>query len=294
MARRIAMVGTAPSGTFAPFDNPDWEIWGCSARGPHVSHADRWFELHRLDGEEKEWADNWRKTIKDWLNEQNVTLYMFYPESDLSSNVIQYPTDQIVPRFGTFFMTSTFSWMMALAINEMAPVGTMAEPGAEIALYGVDMEYGTEYREQRFGLRHFISLAKQLGIRVTLVAGGGLVYEPVPYPLWQDDPLLCKLSLRNQGVIHNIQQFDAAVKTAEEQLYRAEGALAEIELATMDVPFQRGEDDPPPPYDPDVRIEALNKQIEQLRDTGSNAAKALTHWRGVDSEQKWLKDYLLP
>ena len=141
--RRIALVGTTNSGAQAPFDDQSFDIWGVSARAVYVTRADRWFELHRLDGEPKEWADNWRKTVKKFSHD--VELMMFYPEPDLGPKVVTYPAERITARFGTYFMTSTFSWMMALAIDEMCPVSKKWKPG-EIALYGVEMEYGTEYR----------------------------------------------------------------------------------------------------------------------------------------------------
>ena len=86
---------------------------------------------------------------------------------------------------------------MALAIAELRPKDGPPVEG-EIGIWGVEMEHGTEYREQRVGFRHFIDLAKEIGIPVTRLVSGGLAYEPVPSPFWQDDPLLSKLAKRTQ------------------------------------------------------------------------------------------------
>ena len=83
------MLGTAHSAIDAPFDDESWEIWGVSAKGEHVTRADRWFELHRLSGEPKEWRDLWREMLKGFT--QDMDLYMLYPESDLGPSVIPDP-----------------------------------------------------------------------------------------------------------------------------------------------------------------------------------------------------------
>ena len=121
MPRRIAIVGTASSGCGAPFADESFEIWGVSKRAPYVTRANRWFELHRLDGEPPGWAAGWRKELKADSTDIGELL-MFWPEYSLAPNVTSYPYARIAERFGTYFMTSTFSWMMALAIDEMRPI----------------------------------------------------------------------------------------------------------------------------------------------------------------------------
>lgn len=277
--RRIAMVGTASSGLLAPFDDPSFEIWGVSSRGAHVIRAERWFELHRLDGEPQEWANAWRNIIRTFTHE--LDLYMLYPEPDLGPRVIQYPHDKIVQRFGTFFMSSTFSWMMALAIDEMVPVGTVAKRGEnEIAIYGVDMEYGTEYREQRTGFRHFMEIAKQLNIAVTRLAAGGLAYEPVPYPMMQDDPLLAKLALRSADSREKIALFD-------ESLTNTRTLIAQTRAVQDHIAQSHTEG-----YDEARRLRELDRELDGLMKVSAQISRDLVHWQAVKEEQDWLADYL--
>ena len=280
--RRIAMVGTASSGAKAPFGDPSWEIWGVSSRHKHVTRANRWFELHRLDGEDQNWARQWRAALKGFTGDI-PELLMLYPEPDLAPKVTQYPYQRIIDRFGSFFNTSSFSWMMGLALDEMVPQGTVAKPGeCEIAVYGVDMEYGTEYRHQRVGLRHYIDVARVLGVSVTRLANSGLAYEPVPYPMWQDDPLLGKLSLRSAQTRDNIKNFDDSLRLTRTMIAQNHAVRGSIEQSIQ------------PSWDPQQRLKELDRELEGLIKTSQQLSKDVVHWTAVDEEQNWLFDYLQP
>ena len=288
------MVGTASSGAKAPFGDPSWEIWGVSSRHKHVTRANRWFELHRLDGEDQNWARQWRAALKGFTGDI-PELLMLYPEPDLAPKVTQYPYQRIIDRFGSFFNTSSFSWMMGLALDEMVPQGTVAKPGeCEIAVYGVDMEYGTEYRHQRVGLRHYIDVARVLGVSVTRLANSGLAYEPVPYPMWQDDPLLCKLELRNKAVRGTLVDRNDAIRHTRELICVTKGGLQEIEMMQKPVPVLEGEDSQPKPYDPNERKMLLAKQLDDLMGTSAQISRDIVANEAIDAEQQWLKGYLQP
>lgn len=282
--RRIALVGTASSGVGAPFDDPSFEIWGVSMRAPYVTRANRWFELHRLDGEPPEWAASWRETLKGFSSDIGEVL-MFWPEYKLAPKVIAYPYNKIAERFGTYFMTSSFSWMMALAIDEMRPLDNNGHPqsfhnGDEISIFGVDMEAGTEYRQQRSGFRHYIDLARALGIIVTRDVAGGLVFEPSPYPFIQDDPILCKLERRNgeiKGGLARLLKSRDATRTLIAQ------NTAILEELTM---FETSG------YDIAKRRDAVNKEKESLLDQLSQLSINISAHEAVDMEQAWFLDYL--
>jgi hypothetical protein len=275
--RKIAFVGTARSADQAPFDDETWEIWGVSQRGKYVTRATRWFELHRLDGEDADWAGKWRECVRGFI--ADTPLYMFYPEPGLATNQVTYPVDHITGRFGTYFMTSTFAWMLALAIDELRPLDGEATDG-EIAIFGVDMEYGTEYAQQRAGLRHFLALAAFAGIEVKLLAATGLSYEPVPYPFWQDDPLLNKLDLRTRESEEKITDFD-------EQLRHTRTMIAQNVAIRQGLERYGGDQAP-------AEIERLAAENDALLETSAALSKHIVHWEATREEQGWLKDYLLP
>lgn len=281
------MVGTAGSRVGAPCENPDIEIWGVSSRG-NLSRADRWFELHRIDGtfDGAGEADAWRAEIKKFCADIPA-LYMLYPEPDLAANVVAYPHDRITARFGTYLMTSTFAWMMALAIDEMAPIdpdGTrhFAKPGSKISIYGVDMEYGSEYSQQRQAFRSFIKIAEQLGIEVMRVVSGGLIYEPVPYPMWQDDPLLTKLTRRNNEAREKLATFDKSLRMTRTMIAQHNTLLDHIAQTHQ------------PGYDEAQRLRELERELDGLMNTSAQLSQDIVHWQGVCEEQEWLRGYLSP
>lgn len=290
MPRKIAMVGTHPSGQGAPFDDPSWEIWGVSARAHYFTRATRWYEIHRLDGTFKKpgEADHWRKELTRQCahqvmgddNSAPVPLKMFYPEEGLG-DLSPYPVQEITDRFGTFFMTSTFSWMLAEAINEIAPRGKFAEPGTVIGVWGIEMEYGTEYTHQRAGFRHFAKLAYHLGIDVQLRIAGGLIYEPVPYPFWQDAPHIAKLEERLAEASRNALMKEDAVRQARENLAKNIGALEAL----------RGIGQTGEVVDAIKKLEGAYDNMNALL---VQVSREEIYWKAIESEQKFWMDYYRP
>jgi len=276
--RRIALVGTTSTGINAPYNDPSVEIWGVSMRADYVTRADRWFELHRLSGEPQGWAKKWRESMREFTHDI-PEVFMFYPEYDLAPNVLKYPHETIAARFGTFFMTSTFSWMMAMAIDELRPIGGEPVDG-EISIFGVEMEHGTEWGQQRAGFRHFIDLARVLGIRVSLMASGGLAYEPVPYPFWQDDPLMSKLELRQEETRTKITTYDQSIRNTRTMLAQNGAVLAEIELSKKKG-YRRAE-----------RTKLLTEENASLMQTSAQLSKDIVSAEAANEEQTWLSGYL--
>jgi hypothetical protein len=298
MPRKIALVGTAASRVGAPIHDQEWEVWGVSSRST-LARADRWYELHPLDvtfdkpGE----ADLWRAELKRFTADI-PELVMLFPEFDLHANVRVYPEAKIRARFDTYHLMSTFSWMVAEAIDEICPLDaegrpSLAPPGTTIGIWGVDMEYGSEYEEQRAGFRAMISIAKALGIAVHRVLDGGLIYEPVPYPHWQLDPLLCKLAKRNREAKETLADRNKSLRVTEEMMASVNGAMAEIDLMARDLSPFEGEVNQPEPYDPKKRRDALEKRKLDLLRTSHQCSADIVAWEAIDAEQSWLKGYLM-
>lgn len=273
--RKIALIGTGVSGKDGPFEDESYEIWGVASRFPYVTRADRWFEVHRLDGETKEWQDNWRKGLRQWLPEGKTDLYMFYPENGLGPRVKPYPYQHIVDRFGTYFMTSSFSWMLAMAIDELSPEDGPQVEG-EIGTWGVDMEYGTEYRQQRAGFRHFMDVARVLGIIVTRFVDSGLSFEPVPYPMWQDDPLINKLEKRKKQNNEKLEEYENSLRLTSSMI--ASNQMAIEELSKFDSTKER--------------VAELEADLKRLLDTSAKLSHDIVHLHAIKSEQDWFRDYL--
>ncbi len=141
---KIAIVGSAPSSaSLAPFDDPEWEIWGINGMFSSLPKWDRWFELHTLDD-----AKRWKKRGKamvEWAKQQNKPIYM---QRSYAENIEVFPFDELVNEYGRYF-TNTISWLIAFALSLRAD---------ELAIYGVDMAQTTEYQKQRASCEYFIGL----------------------------------------------------------------------------------------------------------------------------------------
>jgi hypothetical protein len=165
--KRVAIVGCSDSKKEAPFDDTEWEIWGVNNLYPMISRADRWFEIHSITHDGKQFlrrgeplfrgqkVDEYLKGLGDWAKKQNCRVYM-QQKWDVVPTSEVYPVNEIIAKFGDYF-TNSISWMIALAISEGFE---------EIAIYGVDMAVDTEYHHQRPSCEYIMGVAAGLGIKV--------------------------------------------------------------------------------------------------------------------------------
>jgi hypothetical protein len=148
---KIALAGTAHTSSQAPFADPAWEIWGCSPN-QQLERWDRWFELH----DPELLREPSHALYLKWLGEQTKPIYIQKPMPEIPNGVV-YPAQKVAERFGTWFLTSTVAFMLALALMEFPD---------EIALYGIEMAAKGEYASQKPGCRFFIQTARLIGIKV--------------------------------------------------------------------------------------------------------------------------------
>lgn len=165
---KIGILGTAHSYLKAPFSDSSWDLWACNSGAP--VRWDVWFQLHddkvldQLPGH------------REWLAEQTKPVYM-QMASEAIPNAIPYPLTAMTAKYGTWFLTSTIAFMLALALESSGL--------EEIGMWGVDMAASDEYRAQKPGVRFFLQLARLRGIKVTvpdesevMVPGRLYGYEP--------------------------------------------------------------------------------------------------------------------
>lgn len=151
---KIAIVGSGPdSWTKAPFDDPEWTIWGFSRRNYNkLPRCDLWFELHHERNFRSYNIDI--KAYVPWLmsNPKRMTQPTF-------------PRRLILERFGPYFLGhGQAPWMMAYAI--------LQEPQT-IGLWG--LEGMGPYQGQRPEIQHFAQVARDNGIEVI---AEGEILEP--------------------------------------------------------------------------------------------------------------------
>jgi len=201
---KISIIGYTSHKQLAPWDDPDWEIWGLNDlyldlpifQGTTEPPFDRlrWFQIHPW-GTLRDWA---KKDFRPgdmlqngagpahprdpghltWLKEASKLFPVYMKETrEEFPDALVYPRDKVYEYFGTRYFTNSITWMIGLAIMELAPGKTVetakAVKGAEIGVWGVDMmvagsalDSGSEYGYQRPSCEWALGIAKGLGIKV--------------------------------------------------------------------------------------------------------------------------------
>ena len=200
---KIALVGTAPSSRhLAPYGDHSWKIWACSAGNMNaVPRVDAWFEIHsNLLWPEHE---HFGRPYIEWLRAQSFPIYM--QDNSLVPRAIPLPKDELVDKFGPFFFTSSFAWMLAMAMREGAK---------EIALFGIDMASRDEYILQRPGAYYFFREAQRLGVKITAPFESDIMQPPALYGYSDGTPFGRKMAVREKELKDRV----ASMKQQRDQL----------------------------------------------------------------------------
>lgn len=215
---KVALIGTAPSSRMmAPFADPSWQIWGCSPGNMGVlPRVDRWFEIHG----NLLWPENkhYGEPYINWLKEQKFPIYM--QNQSLVPNATSLPKKELVKEFGPYFFTSSFAWMMALAMYEGAK---------EIALYGIDMASRDEYILQRPGAYFFFEEAKKRGVRMTAPHESDIMQPPGLYGFSEVTQYGRKVLARKVELRDRVNALKAQRDGAAQQVTYLEGAIEDLD-----------------------------------------------------------------
>jgi hypothetical protein len=234
---KIAILGSAPSSLhLAPFGDPSFSIWGCSPGVYYqVPRCDAWFELHRWEPPvigkphlQKQWFS---PEYVAWMSMRQpvvcpVWMYEAVPEIPASTPL---PVDDLTAKYGTFFFTSSIAWMIACAIEDILEARAKgATDQDEIALFGIDMAANEEYGYQRAGCQHFLLLAADLGITITVPPEADLL-RPMPlYGICESSHWMIKNTVRKGELEARVAQAQAQLKGAEHNLAFMQGALDDL------------------------------------------------------------------
>ncbi len=217
---KVAVIGTAPSSRMlAPFQDPSWTIWGCSPGNMNViPRFDAWFEIHG----NLMWPANqhYGAGYIEWLKKQTCPIYMQEAQMYGVPNAVAYPMKAMVKEFGGDFFTSSFAWMMALAINMGA---------TEIGLFGVDMASREEYILQRPGFYFFRHMARTRGIKVIAPNESDIMQPPGLYGFSDVQPFARKLHARKEEVRGRIGQMEQERARLNENITYLKGADEDID-----------------------------------------------------------------
>lgn len=221
--KKVAILGYTPTRKDAPYDDPEWEIWGLNDlyrfKAPDdVKRWDRWFEFHdeRLGNRvgRADFSERMAEFAK-W----NIPVYLQKARPDVPCSVT-YPLDEAIERFGNYF-TNTISYMIALAIMEGFE---------EIGIYGVDMSTAVEYAAQRPSCEYYLGIAKGKGMKVTVHPAADLLKARFlyGYETQKENEFKAKLKNMNDTMEHRKQQAEEQAKQAERVSWQYDGAISAV------------------------------------------------------------------
>lgn len=179
---KIAILGKTASRSQAPFNDPEWTIWGLGIVLPGgnavmsdlttapVGRFDAWFEIHMKDfsgGSLHEQA------YCEWLRTEVQAPVLTLKNFGRFPTERELPRDAIIKKYGSYFLRNTVSWAMAYALYLGA---------SRIGLWGIDQTHKEEIQSERHGVQHFIHLAREIGVPVDLPDGCALLNPVSPYP----------------------------------------------------------------------------------------------------------------
>ena len=215
---KIAVIGTAPSSRMlAPYNDPSWTIWACSPGNMGaLPRADAWFEIHGslLWPENKHYGEPYIK----FLSELKIPVFM--QDQRYCANAIALKKDEMIKEFGPYYFTSSFSWMLAMA---------MMEGAEEIALYGIDMASRDEYILQRPGAYHFFNEARKRGIKISAPYESDIMQPPGLYGYSEVTPFGRKLIARTQELKDRVAALRQQRESLDKNITYLEGALEDID-----------------------------------------------------------------
>lgn len=219
---KVALVGTCPSSRMlAPYANGDWEIWACSPGNAFgkLPRVTRWFEIHGDLGwpESEKWGAG---EYVDWLNEQEFLIYA--QSREYIKHATPYPLEEMIAKHSLYFFTSTFAYMMALAI---------AEGATEIGLYGIDMTLPGEYADQRPAMQHFIVMCMAMGIKVGAPDESDIMRPPSLYGWVDATPQGRKMCVYQNELEGKIKEAERVKRQAEIDTALLKGAAEGIDYA---------------------------------------------------------------
>lgn len=215
---KIALVGTAPSSRMlAPYNDPSWKIWGCSPGNQNVlPRCDAWFEIHG----NLLWPENkhYGAPYIEWLKTLNIPVYM--QSNEWVPNAIALPMEDLKKEFGPYFFTSSFTWMMAMAIKMGAK---------EIALYGIDMASRDEYILQRPGAYYFFTEAMRRGVKVSAPYESDIMQPPGLYGFSDVTPFGRKILARTTEIKERLNAMRQQRDGLSHNITYLEGALEDLD-----------------------------------------------------------------
>lgn len=229
MADKVAILGTVPnSRVMAPYNDPSWDIWCCSAGNSQAGAPPRvteWYEIHSIVDLHAPENQHWYPDYIKWLNAQTFPVFMQEPNEDVPRAKV-FPRKILTDRFGpnaqgkTNWFTSTPAWMFAFAIHRGYKT---------IGVFGVDMAAAEEhYTGQKAGLLRWFEIGRELGINVIVPLESTLSFHYPLYGYAESSRQGRALLVRENELKARLQHFENMYRSAERDIHYSRGALDQV------------------------------------------------------------------
>lgn len=219
---KVALVGSAPSSCrIAPYQDPDWKIYGCSPGlygvAPRVSE---WFEMHLWEPGQTWFSPEYCQWLAA-LPSRGVKLWTGAPVDALPGSAV-FPWREVLDEFDPnhWFCSSSLFWMMARAIKAGATT---------IGFWGVDMAAGEEYEMQRAGIHHLTYVARSRGIEVGVPAESDLFTPRFKYGVDEWTHSFRKVRSRRAEMQQRVRDAEAQARAHQDGVHFLKGALENLE-----------------------------------------------------------------
>lgn len=218
---KIALIGSAPSSIgIAPYDSPDWQVWGCSPGAYGVArNPTAWFELHRYEPGQPWFSEGYCNFLENF----DGPVYMA-EHTPRVKNCVVLPVDELVEKYGPYWFNSSLSWMFAMAIEAEAET---------IGLWGVDMAASEEYYSQKMGCIWFAQLAQSMGIEVGVPPESDLFTPPPLYGVCETSHPWIKHTARTRELQARLSSAQQRIQQASEEATFLKGAIDDLNWAQM-------------------------------------------------------------
>lgn len=258
---KVAIIGFTDHKRLAPFANPEWEIWGLNDLYldlPPVPHDRvRWFQIHKwLDkggGKFAPYPDSMMDfgegpphprdpNHPKWLAEaaKVFPLYMMEERPEVPE-AVQIDKEAVFAYFDDGmgepikYFTNSITWMIALAIMELAPQsnGKRAIEDAELGIWGVDMMMGggpgSEYGYQRPSCEWLIGWARGAGIKVHVPAESDLCKTAYQYGEAANNPYRLRLMAKRRDLSKQRGEVTAQLNEMQNVHTQLGGAIDQLD-----------------------------------------------------------------
>lgn len=224
----LAVMGTAdPSRSMAPFDDENFEIWGCQVCTvyPDVKRLDVLFEMHT----ENYWK---HPEVFPRLQEIKQPMYMQQKVEELPTSM-PFPIE-VIKQYRPYG-TSSIAYMLALAYHSYI----MTEKPKHVALFGIKMFAEEEYSEQRPCCEYWLGRMEGAGMDVMVAPGSALLASPGLYGYENYNPIAYDIRQRIVGLEMGLNHSKNELNKWTLQVAKNEGGLSENEYWLRKI--QKGE-----------------------------------------------------